>query len=66
MNERTAAGLGALTVLAIAVACMVGYVLNIIKLATQFNDELTAEIILRIVGIFPFPPLGVFMGLFVS
>jgi hypothetical protein len=52
----------ALTILAIFVVAVVGYVMNIVKLVT--SKEITGKTLARVVGVFVFP-LGAILG-FVS
>jgi len=60
----TAAGIGGLFFIGVILAGIVGWIMNIVKLVAQFDADLTAEIVLRIVGI-PVAPIGAIMGLFV-
>lgn len=47
----------------LAIACLVGWVMNIIALVGILSGPITAMFVARIVGI-PVPPLGAVLGLF--
>ena len=59
-----AASIGVLLIVALWVTCIVGWIMNIVKLVGMIGGVAGMEFILRIVGI-PVGPLGVVMGLFV-
>lgn len=51
----------ALLYIVLAIAGIIGWVLNIAKLVGDFGGPLTAKLVLRIVGIFA-APLGAILG----
>jgi hypothetical protein len=53
-----------LTVMAVAIALCIGWILNIIAICHSDFASLTGVLVLRVVGIF-LAPLGGIMGLFV-
>jgi len=48
-------------IFALSAITTVGYILNIVKIFRHFNDPLTTEMILRIVGVVV-APFGVILG----
>jgi len=59
---KTAATLGIIWI-AVVVATLVGWVINIVELVAMPFDPITIEMIVRIVGVV-FVPLGALMGYF--
>jgi hypothetical protein len=60
-NKQLGFTLYEIFVAVLILACIYGWVANIVKMATVINDSLTGLVILRIIGIFVFP-LGVILG----
>ena len=54
---------GALTGIVLMLAAIVGYILNIVKIIGLIGREISAEIVVRCVGVF-FVPMGAIAGWF--
>jgi hypothetical protein len=54
---------GALTGIVLMLAAIVGYILNIVKIIGLIGQEISAEIVVRCVGVF-FVPMGAIVGWF--
>lgn len=60
-SSVTGEAISAIIYLAIFIAFVVGYIGNIVKLIGLFGDGFTAELIIRLVGVFA-APLGAIAG----
>ena len=61
MGFASAQGIGALLVLAVSIAGVVGWIWNIVKIINTGFDVFTGMLIARVVGVF-LAPLGAVLG----
>ena len=63
MSAANAAAAAVIVYLLVAIALFVGWVLNVVAIFSLLGGDITAELVIRIVGVFAFP-LGGIVGYF--